>query len=132
MSGYLATMGFGFPGAIAAKIAYPDKPVFCITGDGGFSMAMADFVTAVKYKLPIVVIVLNNHELGMIRVEQMMEKYPNFATDLLNPDFAAYGELCGGGGNRVTKPAELEPAVIAAMSQDRPVIIDVETDPKRF
>ena len=132
MSGYLATMGFGFPGAIAAKIAYPDKPVFCITGDGGFSMAMADFVTAVKYKLPIVVIVLNNHELGMIRVEQMMEKYPNFATDLLNPDFAAYGELCGGGGIRVTKPAELEPAVIAAMSQDRPVIIDVETDPKRF
>jgi pyruvate oxidase len=81
MSGYLATMGFGLPGAIAAKIACPDKTVVCITGDGGFSQAMGDFVTAVKYNLPMVVVVLNNHELGMIRVEQMMEGYENFATD---------------------------------------------------
>ena len=92
MSGYLATMGFGFPGAIAAKLAYPDRPVFCITGDGGFSMAMADFVTAVKEHLPIVTIILNNHQLGMIQVEQMMERYENFATDLLNPDFAGYAQ----------------------------------------
>jgi pyruvate oxidase len=132
MSGYLATMGFGLPGAIAAKIAYPDRPVFCITGDGGFSMAMADFITAVKYDLPMVIVILNNHQLGMIQVEQMMEHYPNFATDLLNPDFARYAEICGGIGIHVSRPEEFRPALVTAMSHKRPVIIDVETDPKRF
>ena len=132
MSGYLATMGFGFPGALAAKIAYPDRPVFCITGDGGFSMAMGDFISAVKYGLPVVVIVLNNRQLGMIRVEQMMEHYPNFGTELLNPDFAQYAETCGGAGIRVVRPDELRPAVERAMAMGRPVIIDVETDPDRF
>ncbi|HUW86514.1 MAG TPA: thiamine pyrophosphate-dependent enzyme [Methanoregula sp.] len=132
MSGYLASMGFGLPGAIAAKIAYPGRTVFCITGDGGFSMAMADFVTAVKYDLPIVVVVLNNHQLGMIQVEQMMEHYPNYATDLLNPDFARYAEVCGGIGIRVSHPEELKPALLTAMSHRLPVIVDVETDPKRF
>jgi pyruvate oxidase len=132
MSGYLASMGFGLPGAIAAKIAFPDRPVFCITGDGGFSMAMADFITAVKYDLPIIVIVLNNHQLGMIQVEQMMEHYPNYATDLLNPDFARYAEVCGGIGINVHNPGELTPALVTAMTAGRPVIIDIETDPKRF
>jgi pyruvate oxidase len=132
MSGYLATMGFGLPGAIAAKIAYPDRTVFCITGDGGFSMAMADFVTAVKYDLPMVVVVLNNRQLGMIQVEQMMEHYPNYGTDLLNPDFARYADVCGGIGIGVSRPEELRPALLAAMSHHRPVIVDVETDPKRF
>ena len=132
MSGYLATMGFGFPGALAAKLAFPDRPIFCITGDGGFSMAMADFVTAVKYQLPVVVIILNNRQLGMIQVEQMMEHYPNFATDLLNPDFAQYAVTCGGAGIRVTRPEELKDAVLRAMGMDCPVIVDVDTDPKRF
>jgi pyruvate oxidase len=132
MSGYLGTMGFGFPGAIAAKIAYPEKAVFCITGDGGFSMAMADFVTAVKYDLPMVVVILNNSELGMIRVEQMTEHYPNYATGLLNPDFARYADACGGFGIRVGRPDELRPAILKAMSQSRPVIVDVMTDPRRF
>ena len=132
MSGYLATMGFGLPGAIAAKLAYPEKAVFCITGDGGFSMAMADFVTAVKYTLPMVVIILNNHELGMIRVEQMMEQYPPYATDLYNPDFAAYAEACGGIGIRVDEPAGLKSAIREATGCARPTIIDIETDPVRF
>ena len=132
MSGYLATMGFGLPGAIAAKLALPEKIVFCITGDGGFAMAMAEVVTAVKYRLPMVVVVLNNHELGMIRVEQETEHYPVFATDLLNPDFAAYGKACGGEGIRVEQPEELKPAIQRAMGLDLPVIVDVETDPRRF
>ncbi len=132
MSGYLATMGFGLPGAIAAKIACPDKSVVCVTGDGGFSQAMGDFVTAVKYNLPMVVVVLNNHELGMIRVEQMMERYENFATDLLNPDFAAYADACGGVGIRVKSCGDLGPALLRALALNRPVVIDVETDAKRF
>ena len=132
MSGYLATMGFGLPGAIAAKIASPEKTVVCVTGDGGFSQAMGDLVTAVKYNLPMVVVVLKNHELGMIRVEQMMERYENFATDLLNPDFAAYADACGGGGIRVRSPGDLAPALERALGLNRPVVLDVETDPKRF
>lgn len=95
-------------------------------------MAMGDFVTAVKYDLPMVIIVLNNHELGMIRVEQQVEKYPNFATELLNPDFALYAKACGGEGIRVENPLELEQAVKWAMDQHRPVIVDVITDPRRF
>jgi pyruvate oxidase len=132
MSGYLATMGFGLPGAIAAKLAYPDRTVVCITGDGGFAMAMADFITAVKYRLPMVVVIFNNHQYGMIQVEQMEEGYPNFATDLINPDFSGYAEQCGGAGFRVKRPEELRPALVRALAIDRPVIIDVETDPKRF
>jgi pyruvate oxidase len=132
MSGYLATMGFGFPAALAAKIAYPESRVICITGDGGFTQAMSDFVTAVKYNLPMVVIVLNNHQLGMIQVEQLTEHYPNYATDLLNPDFAAYAVACGGTGITVKKPGELKEAIIRAMSMNVPVIVDVDTDPKRF
>lgn len=132
MSGYLGAMGFGFPGAIAAKLACPEKDVFCITGDGGFSMAMADFVTAVKYDLPMIVIILNNHELGMIQVEQMMEQYPNFGTDLYNPNFAAYASVCGGKGIRVEEPDKLKDAVTEAIGNKSPTIIDIETDPIRF
>ena len=132
MSGYLATMGFSLPAAIAAKLAQPEKKVFCITGDGGFAMGMAELVTAVKYHLPMVVVVLNNRELGMIRVEQQMEHYPNFGTDLLNPDFAAYADACGGRGIRVTRPEELEPAIKKAMALDTVVVVDIETDVRRF
>lgn len=132
MSGYLATMGFGLPGAIAAKIAYPDRRVFCITGDGGFAMAMSDFVTAVKYNLQMIVIILNNHQLGMIRVEQKVENYENFATDLKNPDFVMFARSCGGDGKRVTEGADLTRTIRWALQQEKPVIIDIETDPNRF
>ncbi len=132
MSGYLGTMGFGLPGAIAAKLAYPEKTVVCITGDGGFSMVMADFATTVKYNLPVVVVVLNNHELAMIREEQREADYPPFGTDLTNPDFAAFAETCGGVGMRVTRPQDLTEAVLRAVQMNKPVVIDIETDPKRF
>lgn len=132
MSGYLATMGFALPGAIAAKIASPDRQIFCITGDGGFAMAMADFVTAVRDNLPMVVVILNNHELGMIRVEQMVEHYEPFATRLHNPDFVQFARSCGGDGKKVTVPADLSRALMWAMQQEKPVIVDIETDPDRF
>lgn len=132
MSGYLGTMGFGLPGAIAAKLAYPEKTVVCITGDGGFSMVMADFVTAVKYDLPIIVVVLNNRELAMIREEQREANYPPYGIDLTNPDFAAFAGTCGATGMQVTRPQDLAGAVRKAVQMNTPVIIDVETDPKRF
>jgi pyruvate oxidase len=132
MSGYLGSMGFGLPGALAAKLAFPNNTVVCIAGDGGFSMAMADFVTAVKYDLPMVVVVLNNKQLAMIQVEQKTEGYQNFGTDLLNPDFARYADACGGVGFRVSKPEDFQKTVKQALGMKKPVLIDVATDPKRF
>lgn len=132
MSGYLASMGTGLPGAMAAQLAYPENQVVCITGDGGFSMVMADFLTTVKYQLPVKIFLFNNKQLGMIMQEQKVENYPNWQTDLYNCDFAEYARNCGGIGIRVTSPKELEDAVDEALSSKQPVIVDIETDPRRF
>jgi thiamine pyrophosphate-dependent acetolactate synthase large subunit-like protein len=132
MSGYLASMGTGLPGAMAAQLAFPGRQVICITGDGGFTMVMGDFLTAVKYQLPVKVFLLNNRQLGMIMQEQKVENYPNWQTELHNCDFAAYASNCGGQGIKVTKPGELEAAVDQALADSGPVIVDINTDPRRF
>ncbi|RZN39841.1 MAG: thiamine pyrophosphate-binding protein [Methanophagales archaeon ANME-1-THS] len=132
MSGYLATMGFGLPGALAAKLAAPDKQVVCITGDGGFAQVMGEFLTAVENKLAIIVVILNNNELAMISMEQKVEGYPKFATELKNPNYADYATSCGGVGFHVTEPNELKAALEAALAAKKPAIVDIETDPKRF
>jgi thiamine pyrophosphate-dependent acetolactate synthase large subunit-like protein len=132
LSGYLASMGFGLPAAIAAQLIYPDRQVVCVAGDGGFSMLMADFMTAIKYELPVKIFILNNRELGMIRQEQLMEGYENWQTELYNFDFAEYARICGGVGINVNKPEELEAAVEEALSSNKPVIVDINTDPVRF
>lgn len=132
MSGLLATMAFGLPGALAAKLAMPEKQVVCITGDGGFTMIMGDFLTAVENNLPIVVVIFNNSELAMITMEQKTEGYPKFATQLKNPDFKDYAESCGGVGFKVRKPEELKPALESAVKAKEPAIVDIVTDPKRF
>ncbi|MFC3883561.1 pyruvate oxidase [Bacillus songklensis] len=128
ISSWLATLGCGLPGAIAGKIAYPNKQVFAVCGDGGFAMTMTDFVTAVKYNLPIVVIVLNNHKIGMIKFEQEVMGNAEFGTDLHNPNFARYADICGGIGYRVEKLEELHPAFEKAVQQQKPCIIDVIVD----
>ena len=132
MSGYLATMGFGLPAALAAQIIYPNRQVVCIAGDGGFSMLMADFLTAVKNKLPITIFIFNNKQLGMIMQEQKMEGYDNWQTELQDLDFAEYAKQCGGVGITVKTPDELPDAVDKALSTNKPVIVDIDTDPTRF
>jgi len=132
MSGYLASMGTGLPGAIAAQLAYKDRQAVCITGDGGFSMVMGDFLTAVKYGLPVKVFLFNNKQLGMIMQEQKIENYPNWQTDLYNCNFAEYAQICGGIGIKVKDPAELEGAVEQALASTKPVIVDIDTDTRRF
>ncbi len=92
------------------KIAYPDKQVLAVCGDGGFAMTMADFITAVKYNLPLVVVLFNNHKIGMIKFEQEVMGNVEFGTDLTNPNFARYADICGGVGYRVEKEEELLPA----------------------
>ncbi|MFY0762377.1 pyruvate oxidase [Metabacillus dongyingensis] len=128
ISSWLATLGCGLPGAIAGKIAYPDKQVFAICGDGGFQMMMNDFVTAVKYDLPLVVIVLNNHKIAMIKFEQEVMGNAEFGTDLHNPDFAKYADICGGIGYHVEQPEELLPVLNKAISAKKPCIVDVIVD----
>jgi pyruvate oxidase len=132
MSGYLATMGFGLPGAMGAALAYPDRQIVCIAGDGGFSMVMQDFLTVLKYQMPLKIFVLNNQSLGMIKQEQKIEGYKIWQTELYNYNFAAFAELSGGTGIKVTEPNELEAAVQQALSTKNPVIVDIETDSRRF
>jgi pyruvate oxidase len=132
MSGYLATMGFGLPGAMAAAVAYPNRQIVCIAGDGGFSMVMQDFLTVLKYQMPVKVFVLNNQSLGMIKQEQKVEGYHIWQTELYNPNFADYAEHSGGIGIKVTEPGKLEAAVDKALSAKKPGIVDIDTDPRRF
>lgn len=128
ISGRLATMGSGLPGAIAAQIAYPDKQVVGICGDGGFSMVMHDFMTAVKYNLPIKIVILNNSKIGMIKYEQEEMGHLNYETDLQAIDFAAFAQACGGEGYRVIKSEDLGTMMNQAFMSDRPTIIDVEIE----
>ncbi len=132
MTGTLATMGFGLPGALAAALAYPGRQIVCLTGDGGLTMVLGDFLTALKYQLPIKVFVINNKRLGMIMQEQKVEGYESWQTDLFDFNFADFAEHAGGVGIRVSEPGDLEAAVDKALAADKPAIVDIETDPRRF
>ncbi len=132
MSGYLASMGFGLPGALAAALAYPDRQIVCLTGDGGLSMVLSDFLTALKYEMPIKIFVLNNKSLGMIMQEQKVEGYESWQTELYDFDFADFAKHSGGVGIKVTEPNELEGDVERALASNKATIVDIDTDPRRF
>ena len=116
------------PGAIGAKLRYPDRQVFALAGDGGFNMLCGDFVTSVVEGLPIICVVLNNSRLGFIALEQMAKGLPPHDVDLVNPDFAAFAQACGGVGIGVSEPDELGPALQKAIAADCPVLLDVQID----
>ncbi len=132
MSGTLATMGFGLPGAMAAWLAYPERQIVCLTGDGGLTMVLGDFLTALKYQMPIKVFVINNKRLAMIMQEQKVEGYEGWQTDLFDYNFSDFAEHSGGMGIKVTEPAELPSAVDRALASSKAVIVDIDTDPRRF
>jgi thiamine pyrophosphate-dependent acetolactate synthase large subunit-like protein len=129
LSGGLATMAFAFPGAIGAQLAFPDRRVVAICGDGAFAMLMGDYVTAVRYGLPIVTVVLNNAKLGFIQLELEAKGLPDWGTDLTNPDFAAVAAACGGWGRKVSAPDDIGPALQEAFAQGGPALLDVMVDP---
>jgi len=129
LSGGLASMAYALPGAIGAQLANPDRHVFALAGDGAFAMLMGDFVTAVKYDLPIVVLVLNNAKLGFITLEQQSKGLPDYGTGLDNPDFAAFAWACGGVGFTVDRADQLEKAIEDALSSKKPTVIDIMVDP---
>jgi pyruvate dehydrogenase (quinone) len=129
-SGTLATMAPGLPYSIAAKLAYPDRQSIAFVGDGGFTMLMGEFLTAVKYNLPITVVIIKNNTLGQIKWEQIVFLgNPEYGCELHNPDFAKFAEACGGVGLTVERPEELRPALERALSSDRPTIVEVVVDP---
>ena len=129
-SGNLATMACGLPYAIAAQAAHPDRPVFAIVGDGGFSMLMADFVTAVKYQLPIRVLIIKNNVLGQIKWEQMVFLgNPEYGVELHPIDFAAFARACGGNGFTIEDPKRCGDILDEALKVDGPVIIEAVVDP---
>ena len=134
VSGTLATMACGLPYAIAAKIAYPDRQSVAFVGDGGLTMLMGEFATAVQYKLPIKVIVLKNNLLGMIRWEQMaFLGNPEYAVEFTPIDYAKFAEACGGKGFTIKKTEEVNPIIKTAMKEEKddkvPTIIEAYIDP---
>src|SRR5204862_7904840 len=129
-SGNLATMACGLPYAIAAAAAHPDRPVFAFVGDGGFSMLMADFVTAVKYQLPVRVVVIKNNTLGQIKWEQMVFLgNPEYGVDLHPIDFAAFARACGGAGFTIEDPGECGHTLDAFLSAAGPAVMQAVVDP---
>lgn len=117
MSGYLGSIGFGFPAAMGAWAAVRGaRTVVAVAGDGGFGQYMAEFTTAAKCGMDITLVLLNNGELGKISREQISAIRPVWQTDLVNPDFAAFAESCGGVGLRVESREELADAFAAAMA----------------
>lgn len=130
-SGGLGTMGFGLPAGIGAKIGRPEKEVFVIDGDGSFMMTMQEIVTAVQYKVPVKVAIINNAYLGMVRQWQELFYERRYSeVDLsVQPDFVKLAEACGAVGFRAEKPSDVREIIEEALRiQDRPVIMDFHVD----
>ena len=130
VSGNLASMACALPYAIAAQVAYPDRPVVAFAGDGGFSMLMAEFATAVKYRLPIRVVVIKNDILGQIKWEQMVFLgNPEYGVELQPIDYAAFARACGGSGYRIEDPADCGRILDEALGTAGPVLVEAIVDP---
>jgi acetolactate synthase-1/2/3 large subunit len=125
------SMGYGLPAAVAAKALFPDREVVCFAGDGCFLMHGQEFATAMRYNLPIIVVVVNNGIYGTIRMHQERD-YPNrvSGTGLTNPDFASFARAFGGHGETVTKTTDFAAAYLRARESGKPSIIEVTLDPE--
>jgi pyruvate dehydrogenase (quinone)/pyruvate oxidase len=130
LSGNLATMANGFPYAIGAQVAFPDRQCVAFVGDGGFSMLMAEFATCVQEKLPVKVVVIKNNVLGMIKWEQMVFLgNPEYGVDLVPIDFVRFAEACGGRGVHIEEPSRCREQLAEALKMDGPVLIEAVVDP---
>ena len=130
MSGYLGSIGFGFPAAMGAWAAVGDRrPIVSVSGDGGFGQYALELTTAVKYGMDITHVLLNNSQLGKISKEQRAGHWDVWQTALHNPDFAAYANLCGALGLQVTAPDQLDDALQTALSHPGPALVEIICDP---
>jgi acetolactate synthase-1/2/3 large subunit len=131
-SGGLGTMGYGLPAAIGAQLAFPDRIVFDIAGEGSFQMNVQELATAVQYQLPVKVAILNNQSLGMVRQWQEMFFDKRYSETSLasQPDFAKLAEAYGAAGLRADHPEDVVPCLEKALSIQGPVVIDFHVDPE--
>ena len=123
-----ASMANAMPQALGAQALDKSRQVIALCGDGGFSMLMGDFITAVTYDLPIKCIVFNNSKLGLVKMEMESMGYADWGIDLKNPNFADCGIAMGGKGIRIENPADLDAGIKEALAMDGPVVVDVVTD----
>lgn len=129
MSGYLGSIGFGFPAAMGAWAAVGNqRKVIGVSGDGGFGQYAMEVTTAVKYGMDITHLILDNGELGKITKEQRAGEWDVWQTSLVNPDFAAFAESCGALGIRVESPGQLDDAIRAALDHEGPAIVSIRAD----
>ena len=130
MSGYLGSIGFGYPAAIGAWAAQGDRrPIIAVTGDGGFGQYLAELTTAVKYNMDITHILLNNSSIGKIAKEQLAGNFDVWQTSLHNPNFSKFAENCGALGIRVTDRSQLDEALQRALAHKGPSMVEVISDP---
>jgi pyruvate dehydrogenase (quinone)/pyruvate oxidase len=130
LSGNLATMACGLPYAIGAQVAYPDRQVVAFVGDGSLSMLMAEIATAVKYQLPIKIVVIKNNTLGQIKWEQMVFLgNPEYVCDLQPIDFAMVARACGATGLSVERPEDCGRVIEQALAMPGPVVVEAVVDP---
>src|SRR6478735_1152105 len=128
VSNGFAAMGIAVPGAIAAKLLYPQRCVVAVTGDGGFMMNSQELETAVRLKLPLVILIWRDNGYGVIRWKQQVRFGRTSSVDFGNPDFVRYAESFGAAGYRVTEGAELRPILEDALHRDVPAVIDCPVD----
>ena len=131
LSGNLATMAPGLPYAIGIQHAFPGRQVIGYVGDGGFSMLMAEFITAIKHQLPVKIVINNNNALGQILWEQMVLGYPEFGVRHSEPftDYTGIATANGALGLKVTHPGEVRDAISQALGHDGPALVDVNVNP---
>lgn len=128
ISNGFAAMGMSLPGAIAAKLLYPERRVVAVTGDGGFLMNSQELETAVRLHLPLVILVWRDDGYGVIRWKQMVRFGRTSSVDFGNPEFVAYASSFGAVGYRVTDPSELRPILAEALKSKVPAVIDCPVD----
>ncbi|WP_425490762.1 ubiquinone-dependent pyruvate dehydrogenase [Dyella kyungheensis] len=122
------SMANAMPQAIGAQAAYPNRQIISLSGDGGFTMLMGDFLTLVQHKLPVKVVVFNNHTLGFVALEMKAGGFLETGTSLVNPDFAAMARAVGVHAIRVEDPADLAAAIKDILAHDGPALLDVVTN----
>jgi pyruvate dehydrogenase (quinone) len=129
LSGTLATMANGLPYSIGAAVAYPNRQVVCVVGDGGLTMLMGELATLVKYKLPVKVIVIKNNTLGQIKWEQMVfEGNPEFGVDLQPIDFEAVAKACGAAGFTIEGAEDASAVLRRALEHPGPAVVQAVVD----
>ena len=127
-SGYMGTLGYAYPTALGAQAGVPDRPVICIVGDGGFGYASGEISTAVRYGLNVVAVVFNDGAYGNVARDLDMDFGGTYETDFANPDFVDLARSYGAAGFEADSPETLKRAILDALSQDLPSVIDVKVD----